>query len=388
MNRVNIVMTRVLGFAFCLAILVSCSKQDPPKNKAAAGKLSKVTVAQPQMQDVQRIITTVGTLEPEDDVQVTSQVSGIIQEIKFEEGQELKQGDVLAILDPTNFRLNVENSRALLDRAQSDLSLAQANYEREKKLFEKNLVSEQEFQQYAAAQDSSKAAFASAQAGLKIAEKSLADTVIKTPVDKSGNNYTWEIQKKLVSIGQYINANSGAPIAELVNRTTLKLRFTVPEQVAKYLAINKTVKFTVPAVADKDFEAKIIYIGPQAMESTRSVPVKARFDNAEHVLRPGYSANTRFIAESKDKALVIPRRALRFDVDKPYVFAVKDAILSKRQVVLGIEKEDFVEIISGISASDTIVLRSGSFLNDGAKVEIIESDTSPATGKEQSGGNK
>lgn len=365
----NILM-RTICFVFCFLVLISCAKKEVPK--AVAGKLPKVTVAQPQVQDIQRVITAVGTLEPEDDVQITSQVSGIIQEIKFEEGQEIKQGEILAILDPTNFKLNVENAKALLARAQSDLSLAQTNYDREKGLYEKNFVPEQEFQQYIAALDSAKATFASVQAGLKIAEKALTDSVINAPVDKSGNKYVWEVQKKLASIGQYVNANAGTPIAELVNRTTLKLRFTVPEQSATYLGINKTVKFTVPALSGKEFEAKLIYIGPEAVENTRSVIVKARFDNTELILRPGYSSNVRFIAEDKGKAIIISRRSLRYDVDKPYVFVVNDSTLHKTDITMGIEEENDVEITSGLKASDTVVVRSSSFLDDGAKVEVVE----------------
>jgi multidrug efflux system membrane fusion protein len=362
------VSLRIICFVFGILLLTSCSKQEPPKSKA--GQIPKVTITQPKTEKMERIITAVGTLDPEDEVQVATEVSGLIQEIKFEEGQEVKQGATLVILDPTNFKLNVENARASLKRAKAGLTLAESTYERKKSLYEKKFITDQELQEFATALDKAKAELTGAQATCKIAEKTLEDSVIKAPIDKNNGNYVWEVQKKLVSIGEYVNP--GKPVTELVNRITLKLRFTVPEQEAGYLAMDKKVTFTVPAMPNKEFEAKILYIGPKAVEGTRAVIVKARFDNMERVLRSGYSANVRFIAETKEKALIISRRSLRFDVDKTYVWVVDDGALHRKDVSIGVEEADKIEIISGISQTDTIVVRSGSFLEDGTKVEIVE----------------
>lgn len=356
-----------LFLLLCMALLPACSKQEPPKNKSP---IPKVTVAQPQTEKMERIITAVGTLDSGDEVQVATEVAGIIQEIKFEEGQEVKQGATLVILDPTNFKLNIENAMALLERAKAGLNLAESTYERKKSLYEKKFITDQELQEFATALDRAKTDLTSATATYKIAEKALGDSVIKAPVDKDNENYVWEVQNKLVSIGEYVNI--GKPVTELVNRIILKLRFTVPEQNAGYLSLNKEINFTVPASPNKEFTAKIFYLGPKAVEGTRAVIVKAHFNNTERILRSGYSANVRFIAETKNNALTIPRRALRFDVDKTYVWSVNDGVLHRKDVNIGIEKEDKVEIISGISQTDTIVMRSGSFLEDGTRIEIIE----------------
>jgi membrane fusion protein, multidrug efflux system len=352
----------------CVILLSACSKQEAPKSKMA--QMPKVTVAQPSIEKVERIISAVGTLEAEDQVQVTTEVSGIINEIKFEEGQKIKQGDALAILDQTNFKLNLENSQALLERAKTNMVLADSNYNRKKDLYEKKFITEQELQELANAQEKAKAEYASAQVVYKISQKALQDSVIIAPLDMNNKNYIWEVQRKLISIGDFVNP--GKPVAELVNRSTLKLRFTVPERDVLYLSTDKLVKFTVPALLKKEFEAKIVFLGPAAVESTRAVIVKARFDNTEYILRPGYSANVRVIAETKEKALVISRQSLRFDVDSPYVLIVNDGTLHKKSVTVGVEKENTVEIISGINPTDTIVVRSSSFLEDGTKVEVVE----------------
>ena len=360
---------QVLCFVLCLGLLISCSKAEAPKAKSA--RVPTVTVSQPKAEKVERIISTIGTLEPQNVVQLATEVSGLIQEIKFEEGQEVKQGEVLVVLDPTTFKLNLDNAQTALKQAKSNLELAETNYDRDKKLYEKQFIPQKELQDTTAALDRTKIGLAKAQTDCLIAEKAFEDSVIKAPIDNSNSNkYSWEVQKRLVSIGEYLNV--GKAVAELVNRTTLKLRFTVPEQEAGFLAIGRTVKFTVPALPDKVFEAKIIFIGPEAVESTRSVMVKAGFDNTGLLLRPGYSANVSFIAETKEKAMIISRRSLRFDVDKPYVWIVNDSMLHKRPVTIGVEKEEFVEIVAGINPTDNIVVRSGSFLQDGTKVEVVE----------------
>jgi len=260
-----------------------------------------------------------------------------------------------------------------LDKAKSNLGLAEDNYKRDKSLRAKELIPEQEYQASGTDFENAKSDLASAQTNCQIAQRALDYSVIKAPVDAANKSqYIWEVQKKLVSIGEYLTA--GSPVAELVNRTVLKLRFTVPERDAGYLAPGKLVRFNVPALPAKEFEARIFYIAPNAVESTRSVMVKAYFDNADRVLRAGYSANVRFIAESKEQALVIPRRSLRFDVDKVYVLLVTDGALHKKDVTLGVERDDYVEIISGLGLSDTVVVRSGSFLEEGTKVEVIKDE--------------
>ncbi|MFH1227128.1 MAG: efflux RND transporter periplasmic adaptor subunit [Planctomycetota bacterium] len=361
----------ILCWSVGILLLTGCGKKAPPKSNAA--QLAKVTVSQPRTETVERIITAVGTLDPEDQVQVAAEVAGLVQEIRFEEGQEVSQGAELTVLNPTNFQLNVVNAQALAERAQADLALAESSYSRKKGLYDKNFITEQELQEMATALDKAKSILTGAEAACQIAEKALADSVIKAPVDANNANYSWEIQKKLVSIGEYVNP--GKPIAELINRATLKLRFTVPEQEAGYLALDKPVEFTVPALPGKVFEAKIIYLSPKAIEGTRSVLVKARVDNSELVLRPGYSANVRMVAETKEKALVIPRRSLRYDADKSYVLVVNNGVLNKKTVTLGVEKEDYVEIAAGINPTDIVVVRSSSFLDEGSKVEIVEDDS-------------
>ena len=364
MNKLNTVALMFL----CLAILVSCSDKEPPKNMSA--RVPTVTVTQPREERVERIISTIGTLELEDDVQVATEVSGLIKEVRFKEGQEVNPGDALVVLDPANFQLNLDKAKTALDKAKSNLGLAEENYKRNQTLREKDLISEQEYQELATVFENARSDFAGAQTNCRIAQRALDSSVIKAPSDENNKTkYTWEIQRKLVSIGEYLN--TGSPVAELVNRTTLKLRFTVPEREAGYLAQDKTIRFTVPAMPGKEFEARIFYIGPNIIESTRAVIVKAYFDNAGRILRAGYSANVRFIGETSEKAMMIPRRALRFDVDKSYVLVVVDGMLLRKDVVVGIEKDDYVEITSGLGLADMVVVRSGSFLENGSKVEIV-----------------
>ncbi|MBI4835084.1 MAG: efflux RND transporter periplasmic adaptor subunit [Planctomycetes bacterium] len=381
------ILARALCFILCLIVFSSCSQKEPPKARQA--RLATVTVTKPAEERVERIITAIGTLDLEDEVNVATEVGGLIKEVRFEEGQEISPGDILVVLDETNFKLNVDKANAALDKATSGLSLAEDNYNRAKTLKEKELISNQEYQEATLALQNAKSDLAGAQTNCRIAQRALDFSVIKAPFRGRGisgstengqsrdgvpagefpkGKYTWEVQKKLVSVGEYLN--TGSPVAELVNRTTLKLRFTVPEREARYLAMGKAVKFTTLA-APGDFKAVIFYIAPNIIESTRAVTVKAYVDNKDHVLRAGYSANVSFVGELSEKAMMISRRSLRFDVDKSYVLVVMDGVLKKKDVTIGIEHDEYVEITSGLSLTDKVVVRSGSFLEDGTKVEVI-----------------
>jgi membrane fusion protein (multidrug efflux system) len=367
-----------LCLAFCPLLSFSCSQKEEPKAKQA--RLATVTVTKPTEERVERVITAIGTLELEDETSIATEVGGLIKEVKFKEGQEINPGDTLVVLDETNFKLNLEKANAAFNKAKANLSLAEDNYTRAKTLREKDLISSQDYQGFVNALENAKADLAGAQTNCQIAQRALDSSVIQAPVIEGGENkHKWEVQKKLVSVGEYLN--TGSPVAELVNRTVLKLRFTVPEREAKYLVPAKTVTFSVPAVLGKDFKAVIFYIAPNIAESTRAVIVKAYFDNKDRLLRAGYSANVSFVGETSEKAIMVPRRSLRFDVDKSYVFAVVDGVLRRKDITIGIEKDDFVEIASGISLEDTVVVRSGSFLEEGAKVEAVPDKPAPSETK-------
>jgi len=361
----------VVFFILIILILDSCS-ESKSDGKGEATKSVKVSVVVPIVRKVEHIITAVGTLEPEDEVEISAEVAGIIDEIRFEEGQKVKPGEILAVLDKTNFKLNLKNSKALLERAKANLFLAQSTFERRKKLYDKKFITEQEFQELSVSLDEAKAQFESAVSNCELAEKSLADTIIKAPLNKNmRSGDSWEVQKKILSKGEYVNV--GKPIVVLVNRTTLQLVFTVTEKDSHFISPCKKVIFNVPPLPNKKFEATVFYISPKAREDTRTVVIKGRIDNKDLILRPGYSANINLCAEIKEKAITIPIKAIRFDRDTPYVFIVNnEGILCKRAVVCGVEKEDFVEIISGIEQNDKIAIRRGPFVKEGQKVEVVQ----------------
>lgn len=309
-----------------------------------------VTVeAQPVTLDtVLEDIRAVGTLGPDEAVIVAPEIAGRIDRIHFSEGDEVAAGAPLVTLDATTLR-------AELDKARSDLSLAEQNRERAMTLAQRGTGTLR-------ARDEAVAAFQVAQAELALAQARLEKATITAP-------FAGVVGLRAVSVGAYVTP--GTRIVELAKIDPIKIDFRVPELVLSSLRPGQPIRVTVDALPGEIFEGEIYVIDPIVDENGRAVRLRARIPNPDRLLRPGLFARVRIVVERRENAVLVPESAVFAEGQQRYVYRVVDERAVLTPVEIGHRRPGQVEVISGLAEGDVVVTAGYQQLRDGVRVEVL-----------------
>lgn len=331
-----------------------------------------VRVSAVELRDVAYQVKTLGSLEPEELVQVTAQVSGVVSDVHFDSGDRISLQSVLVRIDPERYRLQAERAEAEYRRAVADQQRAEAEMNRRDTLAKDGLVSEEEM--YGARQETERlsAVAASAKAALDLARQDLQRSEVHSP--RAG-----VISSRSVATGQFVQV--GAVLATLVDISRLRLRFKVSDAESLRLKQGQTVAFRVSSLVDRDFTAQVYYIGEIADPATRQIEVMAWVKNPG-VLKPGFFAEVTMNTESHKNALVVPESAIQASERGFVVYVVNGNRASSRLVQIGLRTGDgTVEILSGLNSGETVVREGSDRLADGVTVQPVEEDaTKKGTG--------
>ncbi len=386
------VVTMALGAV--LALGAGCGKQAggaAPAGKGGAGAPGAqggaggrggrgpvqfpVEVAPVEARDVEYVVSAVGSVEAFEQVQITARVAGVVEQVRFMEGQSVKKGEVLAEIEPTRYSIAVRAAQAALEKAQAVKAEAEAasgrrtaaNEERPGLLPAEQLDTAQARARTAAADASA------AKAALEQAELNLRDAYVKTPMDGV-------LQTRTVQTGQYVQP--GTVMATLLRRDPLLLRFTVAEADVTRLKPGMPARFTVRSDG-RTYTGRITYVADAADPSSRMVKVTAEVGGKEaQALRPGSFATVSVPVETAQGAPVIPQTAVRPSERGFLAFVVEDGKARERVVDLGLRTADgLVEVREGLKPGEQLVVRGGEALKDGASVRIAEGPKPAFTGE-------
>jgi len=295
----------------------------------------------------------VGTLYANESVELQSEISGRMEKIHFEEGQEVKAGTLLFEIDATKLQADVDQSRA-------NYNLAKANLSRSDDLFKKRTISSQEF-------DQAQAEYKVRDAERQRLEQLLREARVTAPFDGF-------VGARRISPGQYVGV--GDRITSLVSLNPIKLEFEVPERFLSRLSIGQTVTVNLAAYPQESFTAEVYFISPEINSDTRTALVKALIDNPEAKLRPGMFASLRLILEVRSDATVIPESALMLEGDTQTIYVVEpNKRVAARQVKMGKVLPGRVEIIEGLSAGEVVVTEGMQKLRPGSLVDPAPDST-------------
>jgi RND family efflux transporter MFP subunit len=351
-----------------MLLLAGCGKDE--KAGATAGKMGNRpalrVIAKPvATRNVSYLIESVGTLEAEEEVRIPARVSGVVAKILVREGDRVTPSTILAEIDPERYALEVERARASYERAQAEAKDAQQAYDQRRGLREKDpgWVADEELRRYETALERARAEEARTKADLDLSVKNREDARVKSP-------FSGIINARLVSTGEYVRPET--PIATIADVRTLKLRFTIPEVDADRVTIGRPVTFTVRAYPDREFTGTVFFISTIADPATRVVEVKARTDNPEGLLKPGFFASVRLQAALHRAAVMVPEEAI-IPTEVGFVtFIVVDGKARQRKVEIGLRDGGEVEILKGLAAGESLVVRGGHVLTDGMTVEVSQ----------------
>lgn len=329
--------------------LSSNKKQLNKKNSPVAAKeLSiPVKVATATLEQVDISILKTGALAPFIEAKVLSAGSGTIKDLRFQLGDHVKEGQILATLDSRLLELDFQKSQTNAGKLGSDLQ----TYE---ELLEGGAATQEKVNEL-------RQSYSDAVNQSNQIRKQISDANIKSPT--SGT-----ISQKLVEQGMYVNA--GAELGLIVNQSKTKVQVQLTETEVYQITEGQQVVITTDVYPDKKFVGKIGFISPQADE-TRSYQVEILLNNAgNQVLRSGTFVYADFSKKSKQSKLMIPRAAITESVQNASVYVVNGNAVKLQQVKTGIEKDGLIEISSGLNQGDVVVVSGQINLKDGTKVSI------------------
>jgi multidrug efflux system membrane fusion protein len=363
-------LARLAPLAVALNAVIGCSEGSGANPAQAGGARPKVEfpveVQAVAAHPVEYAVRAVGSVEAFETVAVTARVAGVIERVRFAEGDTVTDGQPLVEVEPERYRLAVASARAALVRAEAEQREAELGLERRESVNAKrpDLVKAEDVDAFRTQVAVASADVAEERSALQLAELNLRDAFVRAPV--SGI-----IQTRSAQTGQYVQP--GAVLATLVRREPLLLRFQVPEQEAAPLAPGHRATFTVTG-NDRAYTAELSHVAAQASQTTRMVEVTARVDDAQRgELRPGAFAEVTVPVGSAGNSPVIPQTAVRPSERGFLAFVVEEGVARERVLELGLRTADGqVEVRSGVRPGETLVVRGAEALRDGAAVKVQE----------------
>lgn len=394
----------LIGFTVIALIGSSCARGTvgkPAEEKPRAVK-ARIRIAQVEQRRQRRSVEAVGSLFAFDEVTVSSEAEGRVEEVMADVGDRVSKGQALARVSPVELQLTVDQQQAALKQARArlglsegdgelkdvrqaaevkkaaaDLTDAEQRYKRAQSLLETGVIPRQQFDEtearYKAARatydlavqqvENLRASMQQTQATLNLANKRLRDTQIRAP-------FAGHVKAREMTVGQYLKIQT--PVMTIVNIDPLRARLSVPEKMSPWVRVGREVKLSLEAFPGREFTGRISRINPSVDEKTRTFEIEALVANRSGELKPGFFVKATIQSDKVDGILAIPYNATSYLFGAYKVFVVQGATIKEREVKLGDRLGDLVEIIEGLQPDEKIAISEGGPpLKDGMEIEIV-----------------
>lgn len=366
---------------FAVLSFTACSKSE----SAPAPQAPTVTVANPITEEITEWAEYTGRLEAVETVEVRPRVSGYIDSIHFKEGQKVKAGDLLAVIDPRPFQAQVNRLKAQVAQAEAALQLAESNLKRANRLIENKAISQEEADVRKSESLQASADLAAAEAELAAAQLDLDFTRVTAPIDGIVDRY-------IVTAGNLVN--NSTRLTTIVPHSPIYAYFEVDER--SFLRdirrsqneLQQGTQSNIHVIAEMGLDDEdgfphkglINFKSNQLNPNTATITLRALFENADEFLTPGLFARVRIPLGPAKESLLIPDAAISSDQSLKYVWVLgKDNMPLRRTIELGPKYQGLRVVRSGLSTSDQIVVNGLSFVRPGAPVNPQESEVALAS---------
>ncbi|MEA2723670.1 MAG: rane fusion protein multidrug efflux system [Gemmatimonadales bacterium] len=348
--------------------LISCKKKATDTAMATADPvvlIGRENIAVAKLEELRSGPAISGTLEARTEARVRAELAGQVKRTLVDEGQRVRVGTLLARLDDTAVRDAYLSAKSAVRSAESALQNAKRNEERASRLARAGALPERDLETAQLNATSAEGALADAQARLALAGKQLANTVVRAPISGA-------ISERAVDPGDVVQV--GAALFTVVDLSSLRLEATVPVEEIDRLKVGSPVEFSVSGY-DRRFNGRIERINPAVDPATRQVRIYVVVPNAEQSLVSGLYAEGRVATDAR-RTVAVPSSAVDRRGTAPVIHRLKGGKVEVMPVRLGVRDEatELVEILSGVSPGDTVLLGSAQGVTEGAPVRISDEE--------------
>jgi membrane fusion protein, multidrug efflux system len=387
-STAGLALALVIG-ALCLTGCTDSPATAVPQNDTPARQVRMATATKTE---AARLVSASGTLAADDQIVLGTKVIGRLGEISVDLGSRVKKGQALARIDPSDYRLRVEQAQAALQQARVRLGLppsgdndrvnieqtalvrqaaavlkeARLSHDRMVELWDRKLIARAELDtavsqlavadgRYQDALEESRnrqAVLVQRRSELEIARQQLSDTVIVSPIDGA-------VSERQAAVGQYLPA--GAPVVTLVRTHPLRLRLAVPEREAGLVHVGQTVDLTVEGDPNK-YQGRVARLSPAIAENNRTLMIEAEVPNGQAALRPGSFAKADIVIQAGLEIVTVPRDSIVTFAGIEKVLMVVEGKTVEKRVRTGRRIGEQVEVTEGVVAGNRVIVQPGNLV--------------------------
>lgn len=342
----------LLRLAFVLMLsgtMISCDgNSDQNEDNEQDELIIPVEVSDVQRGNISAYYSNTATLEAEQEAIVVSKVRGILTKIEAEEGDYVQAGQVIARIEDEQYRIESERARATMERMFND-------YQRNKELFEKDLIAAEAFQNSRYEYESQKSAY-------ELAKLNLNHTEIKSPI--SGI-----ISERFVKNGNMIGTDQ--QVFRVTDFNPLQAVIHVPEHEMAKIRENQPANLRVDALPGKEFKGYVKRISPVVNPETGTFKVTVFMDENQNQLRPGMFGRIKIVYDTRQNTRMIPKAAVISEDNSESVYVVRDSLAFKKVIRTGYANGVNIEVLEGLDDGEFVVTIGQGSLQDSSKVNIV-----------------
>jgi len=357
-----------MALAIC-AVLASCSSQSATKSAKANAPPPAVPVgvATVKQGDFNVYITGLGSVQAFNTVSLKTRIDGQIMQVNFREGQDVKAGDLLLVIDPRPYQVALAQAQANLQKDEAQLTNAKAQYDRNKVLYDQGVIAKQDLDTLEASFGTYEGTIAADKAAIDNAKLNLTYCYIKSPVPG-------RVGLRQVDPGNYVTAAGGTPMLVITQLQPISLVFTIPEDQLQQVAQHMRQGTLEVDAYSRDDQTKLatgtlLTINNQIDQTTGTVQLKATFDNSDNALWPNQFVNAHLLLEKRKDAITAPASAMQRGPDGTFTYVVdSNNTVQMRTVQVALTQGNTVVMSSGLQAGDRVVTDGQEKLQAGMKV--------------------
>jgi RND family efflux transporter MFP subunit len=358
----------LVSLAIFLSFL-SCRPQNKVEEiKKESFGAAPVKVFKIKKQKISEKLFYTGVIEAWKTINITPDLGGKIAKIHVEEGDRVEKGQLLAELDTRAARLQLEQSQAALAVAEANYKDAKRNEDRMERLSQEKAVSDQQYEKIKLAYEAAEAQVQQARAAVNLASHNLDVSLMKAP-------FSGVIASKNAEVGDVINPMMGgfspaSGVLTLMDFSRVKIKIDVSQQDIARIKKGQAAQLRVMVFPDKVFQGYISLVNITADSLTKKFKVEVMIDNPDLILRPNTFGEVALEVSSHENALAIPQKAV---LENRFVFVAReDNHAERREVSLGLQNSDRIEIVKGLEEGELVVVEGNYGLEDGAEIDIRE----------------